>query len=130
MSTPNISSRKARGFKRAFGMLVFGMLSIMLISGGILWLRGHRKADSPAVSSQPVWVGNFRPVPVMPPQPALTEFPSKSVREAASDLSPTELVLGVEVGEEARAYPINMLDGPQREILNDTLGGRPIAVTW
>ena len=38
--------------------------------------------------------------------------------------------LGVEVGGEARAYPINMLSGPNREILNDTLGGRPIAATW
>ena len=40
------------------------------------------------------------------------------------------LVLGVTVGEESRAYPINMLTGPSREILNDALGGRAIAATW
>ena len=41
-----------------------------------------------------------------------------------------ELVLGVVVNGEARAYPINMLTGPSREIINDTLGGVAIAATW
>lgn len=41
-----------------------------------------------------------------------------------------ELVLGVVVGEAARAYPINTLTGPRREIINDVLGGRSIAATW
>ncbi len=41
-----------------------------------------------------------------------------------------ELVLGVVVGREARAYPINTLTGPRREIINDRLGGRSIAATW
>lgn len=41
-----------------------------------------------------------------------------------------ELVLGVAIGKAARAYPINMLTGPAREIINDTLGGRAIAATW
>ena len=31
---------------------------------------------------------------------------------------------------QARAYPINMLTGPSREIINDVLGGVPIAATW
>jgi hypothetical protein len=30
----------------------------------------------------------------------------------------------------ARAYPINMLTGPRREIINDELGGKAIAATW
>ena len=29
-----------------------------------------------------------------------------------------------------RAYPINMLSRPDHHVLNDTLGGQPIAVTW
>ena len=41
-----------------------------------------------------------------------------------------ELVLGVVIGEAARAYPINMLTRPIREIINDRLGGRSIAATW
>jgi hypothetical protein len=43
---------------------------------------------------------------------------------------PNELVLGVVVEGKARAYPINMLTGPRREIINDELGGKAIAATW
>ena len=39
-------------------------------------------------------------------------------------------VLGVELGGECRAYPVDMLSIPSRHVLNDTLGGQEIAVTW
>ena len=45
-------------------------------------------------------------------------------------LAANELVIGVEVDGHARAYPINQLTGPSREIINDTLGGVAIAATW
>ncbi|MBI3464336.1 MAG: DUF3179 domain-containing protein [Planctomycetes bacterium] len=73
---------------------------------------------------------DFRPVRVVGAQKPITEFPSKRVRELRDQLNPSELVLGVTIGKESRAYPINMLTGPSREILNDTLGGQPIAATW
>jgi hypothetical protein len=73
---------------------------------------------------------DFKPVRVVRPFPPITEFPVKSVREARDALNPTELVIGVTVGKESRAYPVNMLTGPQREILNDELGGKAIAATW
>jgi hypothetical protein len=47
-----------------------------------------------------------------------------------SEVSDDELVLGVQIGDEARAYPINQLSEPTRECFNETLGGRAIAVTW
>ena len=59
---------------------------------------------------------------------AITEFPVVAASEI--ELSENELVLGVEMNGEARAYPINMLTGPRREIINDTLGGVAIAATW
>jgi Protein of unknown function (DUF3179) len=43
-------------------------------------------------------------------------------------LSDREPVLAVEVGGQARAYPLQIL--VWHEIVNDTLGGRPIAVTY
>lgn len=73
---------------------------------------------------------DFKPVRVVRPFPPITEFPVKPVREARDALNPTELVIGVTVGKESRAYPINMLTGPQREILNDKLGDKAIAATW
>ena len=45
-------------------------------------------------------------------------------------LADEDLVLGVEVNGEHRAYPINQLTGPKRELINDYLGGEPILVTW
>ena len=49
---------------------------------------------------------------------------------ADSDTAANELVIGVEVNGQARAYPINQLTGPQREIINDVLGDTAIAATW
>jgi hypothetical protein len=93
-----------------------GMAGVLLFGG--LWLAAQDK-DS-----------DFRPKRVVERLPPITEFPVRPVREARGALNPTELVLGVTVGKESRAYPINMLTGPQREILNDTLGGKAIAATW
>ena len=62
--------------------------------------------------------------------PAIVEPEPVDVVEATRLLSESELVLGVVVGEESRAYPINMLNGPSREIINDKLGGQAIAATW
>jgi hypothetical protein len=76
---------------------------------------------------------DFKPVRVVPQFPPITEgacFPVKPIREVRDVLNPSELVLGVTVDKESRAYPINMLTGPQREIFNDTLGGKAIAATW
>ena len=45
-------------------------------------------------------------------------------------LKPEELVLGVAINDESRAYPLNMIRGPNREVLNDTLGSTNILATW
>ena len=67
----------------------------------------------------PNMVGKFKPI---------KKFPVVSAEK--TDLQDNELVLGVEIKGVARAYPINMLTGPSREILNDNLGGQAIAATW
>jgi hypothetical protein len=48
--------------------------------------------------------------------------------EEPSWLSPEDLVLGVAMGGEARAYPIRILNW--HEIVNDVVGGLPIAATY
>lgn len=60
--------------------------------------------------------------------PALTN--PRTVTAAAGDgfLSPTTLVLGVTFGGEARAYPHNVFWW--HEIVNDVVGGRPIALSY
>ena len=72
----------------------------------------------------------FRPVKVVRPFAPITDFEIKSVVEVIDQVNPAETVLGVTIRGHARAYPVNMLTGPRREIVNDTLGGTPIASTW
>ena len=71
----------------------------------------------------------FRPVTLIK-----KAFPAiKNVRVYPADgvlVDDDELVLGVEINGKSRAYPINMLKGPRREIVNDHLGGTDIAATW
>ena len=74
--------------------------------------------------------GSFRPVRLLAAQPVIVDAPLVQTQDILGDINPAELVLGVTIGEESRAYPINMLTGPQREIVNDTVGGKPIAATW
>ncbi len=54
----------------------------------------------------------------------------KIVSAAEAGIAANELVIGVTVNGQSRAYPINQLTGPRREIINDTLGGTAIAATW
>lgn len=84
-----------------------------------------------AFAQTPPSADGFNPIQVVPgPYEPIIDAPSISAEEAGKTMGDAELVLGVVVGDEARAYPINMLTGPSREIINDTLGGRAIAATW
>jgi hypothetical protein len=47
---------------------------------------------------------------------------------AAAQWHDDEIVMGVEVGSEARAYPVAILNW--HELVNDALGGQPILVTY
>jgi hypothetical protein len=52
------------------------------------------------------------------------------VPASESGLRDDEMVLGVVIGGEARAYPVNLMWEPENEVLNDTLGGAAITATW
>ena len=72
----------------------------------------------------------FNPRRVVPSQPVIIDVPFVAASEVNRQVYDKELVIGVEINGEARAYPINALTGPSREIINDTLGGRAIAASW
>ncbi len=60
--------------------------------------------------------------------PAILDPTFVSAEEATRDYSPEEGVLGVSINGEHRAYSIPTLS--RHEIVNDVVGGVPIAVTW
>ncbi|NJN43922.1 MAG: DUF3179 domain-containing protein [Anaerolineae bacterium] len=60
--------------------------------------------------------------------PAINDPQFLTVDEADDEYAPDELVIGVNYDGDARAYSIPLLSS--HEIVNDTVGGRKIAVTW
>jgi hypothetical protein len=48
--------------------------------------------------------------------------------KAATHMTPDELILGVELGGDARAYPLRFLDG--HGVSNDTINGIPVALAY
>ncbi len=60
--------------------------------------------------------------------PAIDKPNFVPVSEAMSFMREEEQVLGLAEGKEAKAYSTWLLN--HHEIVNDTLGGKPVAVTW
>jgi hypothetical protein len=57
-------------------------------------------------------------------------FPSVAVHGVRSPILDEEVVLGVELAGKSRAYVMNAMGSPETELLNDTLAGRSIVVTF
>ncbi len=64
------------------------------------------------------------------PKDAIPAILSPSFEEGSkvSWLKGKEFVIGIEIGGDSRAYPVPILS--RVEIVNDRVGGIPIAVTW
>jgi hypothetical protein len=132
--------------KRLTVLLTFAVISSIVVLAGVAFFRmliETRLQDlaalhRPAIVSQPVFGvevaegsrEEFLPVYAVDKQPPITQIRIASVAEISNEVVDDELVIGVVVDGHARAYPINGLTGPAREILNDTLAVQPIAATW
>lgn len=60
--------------------------------------------------------------------PAIDQPVFDTPEQASRLLRPESLVVGVERHGDARAYPTNLLS--LHEVVNDVVGGEPIAITW
>jgi len=80
--------------------------------------------DRPADSRE------FQPKKLMTPRKAIVDAPFITADQVKGQVDDSELVLGVVVEGQPRAYPINMLTGPAREIINDRIGETNFAATW
>ena len=60
--------------------------------------------------------------------PVLTDPPMATAAQGDARLDDEDRVLGVVIAGEARAYPLRVMG--RHELVNDTLGGTPIAVSW
>ena len=60
--------------------------------------------------------------------PAILNPDFLTADEAESEMEPDEQVLGLSINGDNRAYSVRMLS--RHEIVNDVVGGVPVAVTW
>lgn len=60
--------------------------------------------------------------------PAILDPEFVTAEQAMGQMEPDEAVLGLSINGDARAYSIPMLSA--HEIVNDVVGGVPVAVTW
>lgn len=111
--------------------LVRGAVSMLLVG----FVLGVVVDPGPVLSQRPEpkvhgVFGGDTVYTVLPPGgiPAITEPEFLSGEEAAAQMSPDEMVMGILFGGEARAYSLWHLDA--HEIVNDSIAGIPIAATW
>jgi hypothetical protein len=69
-------------------------------------------------------------VTLLPPDaiPAIDDPEFYDVSQADLEYDPNEMILGVEFNGDARAYSVGLLSN--HEIVNDTVGGIHLSVTW
>ncbi|MCH8221838.1 MAG: DUF3179 domain-containing protein [Chloroflexi bacterium] len=63
-----------------------------------------------------------------PPDAVAPVYTPEYVTTGEADLIPDELVMGVSINGESRAFPIGLMRN--REMVNDIIGGVPVLVTW
>jgi len=52
------------------------------------------------------------------------------VTASEAPIGDDDMVMGIVHNGEARAYPVNYMNGPTNEVVNDVLGGTAIAPSW
>jgi hypothetical protein len=84
------------------------------------------------LNGSPASAADLRPdgIVTVLPKDAIPAILSPSFEEGSKSswLKGNDLVVGVEIAGDSRAYPVPTLS--RHEIVNDKVGGIPIAVTW
>ncbi|MBV7329909.1 DUF3179 domain-containing protein [Chloroflexi bacterium TSY] len=129
--------------KQLFRMHLLLFISIAIGLWGIynLWLgdqisrpeilnqRPETSADFPSTPTD-TRQSDYEIITLIPPDTiqAIDSPQFVTGTEADAQYQDDELVIGIELHDDARAYSIPFLS--RHEIVNDVVGGEPIAVTW
>lgn len=95
----------------------------LVATSGILTSPVHAASDFEVLQGSPILT--VLPVDAIP---AIDNPKYVSVAEADRYMRPDEFVLGITDGKTAKAYSAWQLN--HHEIVNDSLGNLPLAVTW
>ena len=114
-------------------VIVIGVIGVgyLLLIQPAINATGNDGVEATAIVELPTpTLQTFEIVDLLPPDAILAidqpEF--YSVVEADKEYDPNEMVLGVSINRDSRAYSTSFLE--RHEIVNDEVGGRKIAVTW
>ncbi len=134
--------------KRTLLFLIIALVSISAATGSVIytlsrgpiWVPGDQPGSVSIGSQSSPWGGNLSFDNLTVPRdeilnggpgkdgiPSLTEPETVPVRDAGF-LRDKDRVIGLTINGESQAYPINLLN--YHEIINDTLGDRPIGVLY
>lgn len=118
--------------------VLIGGFFMVLLGIGYLLLRRPTQTVSVSDSVEPTAGENvpkptertYEIVELLPPDGILAIDNPKfySIEEADLEYDPNEMVLGISINGDTRAYSTLLLDS--HEIVNDEVGDRKIAVTW
>ena len=116
----------------------FAIVALVLVMAVMVLRRSGYFSDAVILHQGPAALAGANPeegrklkiITLLPKDGIAAIFDSTFVNaeEASSQLAPDDLVIGVSIGGEHRAYGVAFLSS--HEVVNDTLGGRPITVTW
>ena len=119
-------------------ILVILIVAVLAFFGYQLILRAGLVRETVTIQSVGAVTGES---PLAPPRefdivtilgkdgiPAILDPNFVSAQDAQRFMSPTEQVIGVSINGESRAYATAQLSA--HEIVNDVVGGVPVAVTW
>jgi hypothetical protein len=106
--------------------------ALLILLGGTVYLAvfAPRPRGTPRAAAPPDLIPDSALVDVIPPDsiPSIDDPKFVEPGEASRWLADREPVVSLELGDEARAYPAQILTW--HEIVNDVVGGRPVAVTY
>ena len=117
----------------------FGLIALLLGYVAFLAMSGTPFGQGETVVINPVGSGGARNVAEEKSLKIVTLLGFDAIRSiedprfvsteiADETYDSTELILGVEINGDARAYSVPLLS--RHEIVNDVVGGKPIAVIW
>ena len=117
--------------------VVTGLIASVSIGLAAYWLHSVRSnllrgaVRTTAPEPDPIMSRVISSGPMARPRDAfrVIEHPRYlSVKEAAGSMGEDEVVLGLELAGECRAYPINFLN--DHEMVQEEIGDLPLLVTW
>ena len=125
-------------------IVVVALLALGLAASGVLWCYrkahpiaraapappGHTgQADNPEDDAILRRIVNSGPMARPRDSFRVIERPEYlTVDDAADSMSDDEVVLGLEIAGDCRAYPINYLN--DHEMVREEIGGLPLQITW